>query len=932
MRVPCATFRVQFNKDFQFNDAEALLPFLQALGITDLYASPIFQARKGSTHGYDVTDPSRLNFELGSDQDFESLSRALQQYGMGLLLDIVPNHMAASPENPWWLDVLENGSASPFAAFFDVEWRDPSAPLNDKIYLPILGEPYGAVLEDKKLQLSLDPEGFRVNYYAFKLPLDPATYHEILSSNLEQFLTTLNGTYPGLEEFGKVLEGLDRLPARSVTEWEGIEARIREIPDLKTRLWTLYSQDQRIRDFIDQNIYRFNGVRGNPASFDLLHNLLEKQAFQLTYWKVAREKVNYRRFFDVSDLIGLRAEDPEVFEQTHALTLRLLAEGKVNGLRIDHIDGLYDPVAYLEQLQAKASQKAGREVFISVEKILCGEERLCKSWPVAGTTGYDFLGITNNLFVHPDGLMKLTETYENYIGASTSFEELAYIQRRRVIQELFAGEISALSRRLTELAEKDRYARDLSPAELERALIEVSASLPVYRTYTRSAHASRQGIEFIQRALSDARARNPQLAQACFDFVERVLLVDLPQPEEALRFTMRWQQLTGPVMAKGVEDTTLYRYNRLISMNDVGGNPSATSLATFHAFNLYRREQWPDTMNATSTHDTKRSEDVRARINLLSEMPDPWSKLLKRWTRWNKSKKPIVDGNPAPDPNDEYLLYQTMLGAWPLRTEKQSAFHERLKKYLLKAVREAKRISSWLKPNSAYEAGLQSFVDRILDEQESSQFLDSFRTFQNRIAFYGAINSLSQTLLKICCPGIPDFYQRTSMWDFSLVDPDNRRSPTPPEQVHVLESLSESGTQPLLECWRDGRVKSFLILKGLGFRRDHSDLFRSGEYLPLDGTELAAEHSISFARRHGDVWALAVAPRFVSDFSTLEKMPVGRRIWGNSAIRLPAYAPRSWSNIFTGEEVRPRDVEGLQVLAMSDILKNFPVALLSATT
>lgn len=924
MRVPSATFRVQFNRDFQFKDALRLLPYLHALGITDLYASPIFKARKGSMHGYDVVDPTRLNPELGTEQDFEALVKELKDLNMGLVLDIVPNHMAATPENPWWMDVLENNSASVYAAFFDVEWGHRTPDVQDKIFLPILGEPYGTVLETKKLQLSLEEGCFRVNYYSVKLPLDPSTYHDVLSYRLPDFVQQFEGPDPGLEEFGRLLEATERLPARIVTDWEAMESRHRDVPELKKRLSETYRTSQRVRDFIDENIRIFNGVPGNPASFDLLDQLLNKQAYQLTHWKVAREKINYRRFFDVSDLIGIRAQDPQVFEGTHQLTLRLIAEGKVTGLRVDHIDGLFDPLAYLTELQERASREAGNTVYVVVEKILDGEETLSNEWPVAGTTGYDFLGVINNLFVDPQGLEQLQTIYTRYTGLETPFAELAYSQKKRILQDLFAGEIATLGLHLGTLAEKDRHARDLSPEELKRALIEVTASLPVYRTYIRSCSVAPADRAFIQNAVSDARIRNRAITPACFDFLERVLLAGAQRDDEHLSFTMRWQQLSGPVMAKGVEDTTMYQYNRLVSMNEVGANPYATSIGHFHSFNEHRQRHWPDTMNAGSTHDTKRSEDVRARINLLSEMPGAWQKNLNRWARWNRDKKTDVNGSPAPDANDEYLLYQTLAGVWPLSREEESKFRLRIKNYMTKAVREAKRHSSWVAPNSSYENAVMQFVDAILEETDSNRFLPHFRKFEKRIAFYGAVNSLSQTLLRICSPGIPDFYQGTTVWDFSLVDPDNRRSPEQPGRIGPIEQMPGWTLDSLIECWFNGRVKAYLIFKALQFRKAHAHLFRQGEYIGLSGYGLAERHTVAFARRNGNEWALVIVPRFVSGLSALEKMPLGRRTWGDASIALPADAPLSWTNALTGEEVSG----ARNVLVVADALGRFPVALL----
>ncbi len=930
MRIPGATYRVQLNKDFRFADARELLPYLERIGITDLYASPVFQARKGSMHGYDVVDPNRVNPELGTLGDFDALVEDLHRRGMHLLLDIVPNHMAASPQNPWWMDVIENGSASPYASFFDVEWGHRSPTVKDKIVLPILGEPYGTALEDQKLHLSLSKTGLCINYYESGLPIDPATYHDVLSYRLDEFLRNMQRDDPALHEFGMLLEMAERLPGRSSTDWEAVELRRRESTVMKEKLWALYQSEPSIREFLDENLRWLNGSKGNSSSFDRLDALLNQQPYQLMFWRAARERINYRRFFDVTDLIGIRAQDAQVFQATHDLLLRWVEDRKVAGLRIDHVDGLYDPLAYLAHLQALASRAAREPVYIAVEKIVSGPEHLPSEWPVAGITGYDFLGMVNNLFVHPEGLKALTSVYAKIIGKEVNFYEIAYAQKKRVIEDLFAGEIRTLGLRLNGIAERYRHARDLSPQMLSRALLECTASMPVYRTYVRDFHIGAHDTAVIEDAVASARRRNPSLSPACFDFVRQLLLLQLRDDEEALRFVMRWQQLTGPVMAKGVEDTTFYLYNRLVSTNDVGGSPEAVSIQQFHSFNSERRQQWPGTMNATSTHDTKRSEDVRARINLLSEMPAEWEKYVNRWRRWNQS---FTGSDFAElDPNQEYLLYQTLVGAWPLDDVITQDFVERIKNYMVKAAREAKVHTSWLHQRNEYEGKMLAFTEAILREGDGNRFLAHFRGFQKRLAYYGAISSLAQTLLKVVCPGTPDFYQGTTLWDFSLVDPDNRR---PAQIAPRLELLQEfvhwAGTVPartitrLLECWMDGRLKAFVIFKSLQFRKDRQDLFENGEYIGLTGAGLAEEHTVAVARKRANEWVIGIVPRFVTGLSALEKMPLGRRTWKDAAIVLPDDAPRRWRNVFTGEEIMASGV-----LPMAEVLKSFPVALLSS--
>jgi (1->4)-alpha-D-glucan 1-alpha-D-glucosylmutase len=919
MRIPGATYRVQLHQGFRFEDARALLPYLEKLGVTDLYASPVFQARPGSMHGYDVTDPCRVNSELGTEEEFHRLVDDLHQRGMGLMLDIVPNHMAASSENPWWMDVLENGSASQYAAYFDVEWGHQTPTVQDKILLPVLGDPYGHALEHRDISLSLEPRGFRAGYYGARFPIDPATYHDILAHRLPELLDRLDPAGRALEHYGMLLEISERLPSRSAVEWETLEVRRRDAQDVKQKLWAVYSSEPEIRAFLNRNIEIFNGHEGDPASFDLLDHLLNRQPYQLTYWRAARERINYRRFFDVSELIGIRAQDPQVFEAAHGLVFRWIAEGKVSALRIDHVDGLYDPLAYLANLQAHAAKIAGGPFHIVVEKILLGDETLPEEWPVAGTTGYDFLDVINNLFVNPAGLTALDGLYTRFTGAARSFDDIAYAQKKKIMEDLFAGEMRTLALHLDALAQQDRHGRDLSPEELRRALVEATACLPVYRTYTRDMRASAHDRAVIEHALAGARRSNPELSAACFDFLERVLLLHFEDNEPALRFVMRWQQLTGPIMAKGVEDTTLYIYNRLLSMNEVGGGPEATTLERFHTFNLHRRAHWPATMNAGSTHDAKRSEDVRARLNLLSEMPEVWERNVRRWSRWNHDKK---EG--APDSSEEYLIYQTLLGAWPLEDNYDTTvFLERMKNYLRKAAREAKTHTSWLNPDEDYERRLLNFLEAILDPAKSARFLDSFRAFQSRVAFYGAINSLAQTLLRIAGPGVPDFYQGTTQWDFSLVDPDNRRATETPNCVE------DAHLDDLLAGWRDGRVKTFLIHRALHFRNGNRDLFDLGEYIALNAEGLG-KPAVVFARKRGDKWAVALAPRFLTALTALEKMPLGRRFWRDSFLALPPDAPTAWRNVLTGEPVSAARAGDSIGLYLSDILKSFPVALLES--
>lgn len=919
VRYPIATYRVQLHKDFTFRQARSLFPFLERIGISDLYASPVFRARPGSTHGYDVIDPSHANPELGGDSEFESLAAELRERGMGLLLDIVPNHMAASSHNPWWMDVLESGIASAHAAVFDVEW-DPAWERGDeKIFLPVLGSPFGTVLENGELSAGIAEDGFHIDYYETRLPADPGTYHWIFGERSDD--------WPQSPGFQDLIELMQRLPDRRTRVWEGIEARRREIPEIKARLWSLYSNDETVRAFIDSSLRAMNGAKGDPASFDRLEAFIGEQAYRLAWWQVARERMNYRRFFDVSELIGVRVENSEVFSATHAAILRWVEEGRVTGLRIDHVDGLFKPREYLERLS-----KIERRPYIVVEKILIEDETLPDDWPIEGTSGYDFLGMVNGVFIDGANLPRLQDTYARFSGLSWTFEDAAYQQKRWIIRHLFRGEMFAMSLHLESIAELDRHGRDLSPEELRKGLAEVTACLPVYRTYLENGAMPLRDRQYVEAAVAEARQRNGEVSGPVYDFLRRVLLCDFPRGlndegrDQWIRFVMRWQQLTGPITAKGVEDTTMYVFNRFVSMNEVGGQHSDVSLERFHGFNIERHRRWPAAMNTISTHDTKRSADVRARLNVLSEIPDEWNRYLFRWARWNRDRKTVLNGRAIPDGNEEMLIYQTLIGAWPLHEDEAPEFIERVKQYLTKAAREAKVYSTWLKPDEEHEQALHRFAEEIMTPSPDNRFLPHFLEFQKKIAFFGALNSLSQTLLLIASPGIPDFYQNTTLWDLSLVDPDNRRAIELDRRLRLAEEIDEwagpDAAQRLLREWPDGRVKLWLIYCALQFRRAHPELFIEGDYLPLEVTGKLRDCVIAFARRRGDESCIVVAPRFMTRVTSTGRMPLGPKVWGDTALAIPAGLEREWKHVITGRPLRN--------LTLAEVLSEFPVALLSA--
>ena len=889
-RVPRATYRLQFNAGFTFGDARRITPYLAELGISDLYLSPILKARKGSAHGYDVVDAVALNPELGTDDDFAALHSELQRRELGILLDVVPNHMAASPENAWWMSVLENGPHSRFLHYFDLDWNPVTTrgQTVNKLLLPILGKPYGEALESHEIQLGFVSDGFFFTYYDTRLPLAPQSYTQLLR------------------------ECVDSLPK------EGVAIELRELAEgdqavpnskfLKETLWRIYEQDAPFHEALDQAIVRVN------ASVDALDNLLDAQWYRLAYWRIASQKINYRRFFDVTDLVGVRVENPEVFEARNRRTLELIAEGKVTGLRIDHIDGLYDPIGHMRKLQLRV----GENFYVILEKILAHGEELPCDFPVSGTTGYDFLDSVNAVFVDRDGLQQLDAFYRDFTGVTESFADISYERKRQVIQELFSGEMRSLGKNLSAIAMADRNARDFAPVELTAALTEVTACISVYRTYIREGQVSEADRGAISAAVACARGRaGTTLDDRLFTFLERVLLVDPPpyiaaERDQWTAFVMRWQQFTGRVMAKGVEDTAFYNYNRLISLNEVGGDPGRRDfdgLREFHDRNHNQQQRWPNALNATSTHDTKRSEDARARINVLSEIPQVWTRQVRRWSKMNAPFR--RDG--IPHPNEELLLYQTLIGMWPLNDEELPIVRDRLRQFLEKAAREAKTYTSWIAPNIAYEEALLAFGDSVLSHHD---FCGDFQRFQKRIAFYGALNAISQAVLKICAPGVPDFYQGTELWDFSLVDPDNRRPVDYERRTAMLRNIKEADKRgsldfgSLLRGWASGRMKMFVTWKLLDLRARRAEVFQEGDYQPID----AGRNVCAFVRG-GEV--IVAVPRFVTSLVKPGVFPIGD-VWRNQSLG----AGGRWRNIFTGDAV-----EG-DPLPLGQVFGRFPVAVL----
>lgn len=1001
-RVPNATYRLQFHAGFSFADAENIVDYLDALGISDAYASPLFTARPGSTHGYDITDHSQLNPDLGGEQGFERLSAALHRRHMGLLVDIVPNHMGIGDmRNIWWVDVLENGPSSIYAGYFDIDWAPVVSRLRDKVLLPILGDQYGKILERGELRLGYANGAFFLSYWDHSFPVNPRSYSDILSHRLEALIAEQGPDDLDMMELQSIITALKYLPRRSETTPDLVAERNREKEIVKRRLDHLYEASRPVRNAITLTIDEYNGTPGDPRSFDLLDTLIEQQPYRLAFWRVAGEEINYRRFFDVNDLAAIRIELPEVLQATHQLAFRLLAEGKISGLRIDHPDGLWDPLSYFRQLQENylyylvadrlsrheqqhASDPVGEiqrwiarnldapgpkkrwPLYVLAEKILAHGESLAHDWAVAGTTGYDFLNEINGVLIDHGSRRALDRIYADVTGPQPTYTNLVNSKKKEILLVSLASELNALSHILDELTEHNRLYRDFTLNSLTFALREVLACLPVYRTYIRGPDSVNANDEqHIEAAVAEAKRRNPRTAESIFDFIRDALLLRNlagfgdEGRELVLRFVMKFQQLSGPVMAKGVEDTSFYVYNRLIALNEVGGHPDlfGNSVEELHECAAERRRGWPHAMLTTSTHDTKRGEDVRARIAVLSEMPEDWRHAVARWSRLNAAKKTKINSQSYPSRNDEYLLYQTLVGAWPVESfgdasalpgstsfslsrEALDAFTERIKRYMEKATREAKVHTSWVNPNAAYDRAVQAFVEGILDPRRSKRFLESMGAFVARVASFGRFNSLTQTLVKLTAPGVPDIYQGSELWDLSLVDPDNRRPVDYTLRRRLLAEIKQRHTRAerrnlcaeLLECAADGRIKLYITWRALELRREHPRLFAEGSYQPLYARGAHADHIIAFARHHAGSTLIVAAPRLSLRLAGGEQRPPIDDLWGDTWLALPGgRAGARYTNHFSEAGLEAIEYNGEVGIWMRDLMDEFPVALLKQT-
>jgi (1->4)-alpha-D-glucan 1-alpha-D-glucosylmutase len=883
-RVPTSTYRLQLHKGFTFDDAASIADYLRDLGISHVYSSPYLQAAPGSIHGYDVVDHQRVNAELGGTSAHEKFCKRLGEAGLGQVLDIVPNHMSLGKENRYWCDVLENGASSRYASFFDIDWQPYEERLRNKVLVPVLPDQYGKVLKAGDICLVRHGNSFQVECAGQNLPVAPQSLPAILGRAAE---TAKSDTLNFLAaSFG-------RLPAPEYADRTTILARHRDQQVLKGLLARLCLEEPAIGAALDHAVAELNENK------DALDDFLNQQNYRLAYWKAADQQLGYRRFFDVNTLIGLRVEREHVFDETHALVLDWLRRGVLDGLRIDHPDGLRDPAQYLDRLRQHAP-----DAWIVAEKILEPGEFLRESWPIQGTSGYDFLNLALGVLVSPAGMEQLSAIYEDFTAEPTSFPAIAHDKKIGVTQEALGSDVNRLTSMLVDICEANRDQRDYTRAEMRRAIREVAACFKVYRTYVdpERGDIAEQDRIHIRNAVECARQQRQDIDVGLFDFIAAILTAEVGGKLEK-EFLMRFQQFTPPVMAKGVEDTAFYCYNRLIAMCEVGGDPGSDGLSIeeFHAYNATMQATHPLTMTTLSTHDTKRSDDVRARLAVLSEIPGQFGDALHRWSRRNSDLRVDLKIGEYPDRNTEYMLYQTLIGAWPISAE-------RAQQYMLKATREAKQKTSWTANNVEFEDALHRFIAAIL---ESPEFVTDLENFVARIDVAGQTNSLAQTLMKYTSPGVPDLYQGSELWDFSLVDPDNRRPVDYRVRATMLHEIKRMpAAQAAAEAMRrvsEGLPKLWTIHRALCLRRERPQSFGiEAEYTPLRVSGSKAAHAIAYLR--GDQVA-TVVPRLTQ---TLD----GK--WDDTSVAIPQ---GSWTNLLTGASF-----EGGRI-PITDLLHDFPVAL-----
>src|SRR3954469_17991740 len=916
-----ATARLQFIAGFTLDDAVPLVPYLASLGISHLYASPILKARPGSMHGYDIVDHGQINPELGGEPALRRLVAALKEAGLGLIIDIVPNHMGVGgADNAWWLDVLEWGRQSLFASFFDIDWEPPDRSLSNRMLAPFLGAPYGEVLESGDLTLQFDAADgrFHAQYFEHRFPIAPQHYHHVLQASGDPQLADF------ALEFGRIgLHQRDRSLARD------------QASALRSALAARAGTPEGAA-----------GIAASLAAYDAtteagrraLHRLLERQHYRLAWWRAAADEINWRRFFDITSLAGLRVEVPEVFDATHELILKLYAEGAVDGMRIDHVDGLADPRGYCRKLYRRMQAvRPDREPMIWVEKILAPFESLRTDWSVDGTTGYDFMDEASGVLHDPEGEAPLTTLWSEQTQRSPSFDVEAKQARRQILRDNLASELNATAAAMKRVAMRDLTTRDFTLTGLRRALTEVLVHFPVYRLYISTGGRSAEDKRILDWALAGARRTVRATDRPLIDLLDAWLGGDPPRSlppvlrRERLSAAVRFQQLSAPGAAKSVEDTAFYRYGRLISRNEVGSDPArfAVTPAGFHGAARARCKHFPRALLATATHDHKRGEDVRARLAVLSELHGEWTAAVQRWSRLNASLRRDLPDGAAPGMSAQLMLYQTLVGAWPLGLAPEDeagvgAFLERVAAWQEKALREAKRRTEWAVPNLEYEAACQEFITAIMAPDRASHMRAEIAAFAARIAPAGAINGLSQALLRCTAPGVPDLYQGTEFWDFSLVDPDNRRPVDWDARRTALEAAAPAAG--LLDHWQDGRVKQAVIAGALALRAARPALFAAGDYHPVSVEGPLAQHVLAFLRTRRDEASLTVVTRLPATAlknSSLPLLPAAE--WGGTDLLLPAsWKARHWREALTGEGLRAHGDR----LPVGQVLAGLPVALL----
>jgi len=983
--VPTATYRLQLNRSFPFPAATDVVPYLAELGVSDAYISPVLQARPGSPHGYDICDHSQISSDLCGEEGMARFSAALRERGMGIVLDVVANHMAVNhPCNAWWTDVLENGASSRFAHFFDIDWQPVNPDLNHKVLLPVLGEQYGATLESGKLRLLYENGSFVVTYYDARFPVAPRTYTEILNARLESLTKRLGEDHEHLLEYRSIITALGYLPPQTRLSTERQSERYRELAIIKRRLATLVAASPEVQGAVESAVELYNGKLGFPDSFNPLDHLLNQQSYRLAFWRVATDEINYRRFFDVNELAAVRVEFPDVYAATHVVLRRLLAEGKARGLRVDHPDGLYTPAKYFRDLQedftvdavrvkvgpsypearlraevaaALGAPHAGRfqPLYVVAEKILGENEPLPTQWAVDGTTGYDFLNALNGVFVASENVAEIDHIYTASTGQSAAFAPVVRACKQIIMRVAMASEINTLSHQLDRLTERNRRYRDFTLSSLRAALREFIACLGIYRTYTTAnGLVSDRDRRFVETAAEEAKQLNPRTAEAVFDFIRDIVLLrnldQFPNQDRSaiIDWVMRFQQVTGPIMAKGIEDTAFYVYNRLLSLNEVGGYPDrfGTIVEEFHRQNQDRAARWPNAMLATTTHDTKRSEDVRARINVLSELPNEWGRVVHYWMELLKNALSEVDGQPAPSANDQYKFFQNLLGIWPALTptpEELASLEQRMLTYMEKATKEAKEHTSWINPDLDYDAAVQRFVmAAFVGPLPDNRFLAEVSGFAQRVAFFGRFNSLAQVVFKLTSPGVPDIYQGNELWDYSLVDPDNRR----PVDFGVRRALLET-LRPALEGQRenlaafvadllrnalDGQIKLYLTARLLRYRAQLRTVFRDGQYTALQVSGKQAFGVCAYRWRHDNkstIVAGCIRPATVT--AGRELAPIGPDIWSDTFLQIEDLSPDTlWRNVLTGEEIKSQQAGTAIRLWMKDVFAALPVGVLES--